>query len=119
MHGINLLPVTPLTELLLSPDYVAAEYPVLARALRRAPPAPAVADGWKGFAVADLAVLDPDAAWAAAAALGSFDDGASRANLLHWIATRPEGAPCPNCTLVPAGGGGLGDGAFEAGPDDA
>ena len=32
-----------------------------------------------------------------------FDDGASRSNLLYWIATRPAASPCANCTLLPPG----------------
>ena len=31
IHGINMMPFTPITEELLQPDYVAAEYPVLVR----------------------------------------------------------------------------------------
>ena len=48
-------------------------------------------------------VLNHVAAWDAAQSLNTFDDGASRSNLLYWIATRPSVAPCPNCTLIPAG----------------
>ena len=50
IHCIHILPVTPATELLLTPSWVKEQYPVLAPALATA------ADGWKGFIYADLAV---------------------------------------------------------------
>ena len=50
IHGIQILPVTPVTELLLAPAWVREQYPVLAPALATA------SDGWKGFIYADLAV---------------------------------------------------------------
>ena len=52
-HGIHILPVTPISELLLSPAWVAEEYPVLAPALATA------VDGWKGYIYADHAVSLP------------------------------------------------------------
>ncbi len=52
IHGIQMLPVTPITELLLTKPWVTEEYPVVAPALAN----PATADGWKGFILADLAV---------------------------------------------------------------
>lgn len=33
-------------------------------------------------------VIDKDAAWNAAQALGSYDDGNSKTNVLYWLATR-------------------------------
>jgi len=50
IHGIQILPVTPVSELLLDPRWVKEQYPVLA------PAAATASDGWKGFIYADHAV---------------------------------------------------------------
>jgi len=83
IHGIQLIPFTPISETLLAKDWVAEEYPVLA-------PAAATAEvGWRGFIAMDHAIVAPEAAWTEIQALASFDDGNSRANALYWAATRP------------------------------
>eukprot|EP00667_Euglena_gracilis_P004593 EG_transcript_4617 len=61
IHCINMLPFTPITEELLSPSYVAEEYPLLRAALAR-PTAP-VAEEWRGFIALAHAVVDPGLAW--------------------------------------------------------
>ena len=88
VHLINVLPITPVTEQLLSREWVREAYPVLLASLPNA--RPAMDDSWLGFAHAELAVLDPPAAWEKMQHLISFDGGASRTNYLYWVATRPR-----------------------------
>jgi len=97
VHGINILPVVAgLTELLLAPNYVCGQVGVLLAQLDRGKPD--VAAPWRALAYADLAVVDRDGAWELAMSdlpEADFDDGATKANLLHWIATRPLSDACP------------------------
>jgi endo-1,3(4)-beta-glucanase len=87
IHGIQFLPFTPITELLLVESWVHEEYPVLAAALTRGNPP--LADPWKGFIVGAQAIIDKQGAWTSAMSLNGWDNGNSKTNLLHWIATRP------------------------------
>ena len=50
IHGIQMLPFTPISETLLSEAWVTEEYPVLA------PAAATAAQGWLGFVYMDHAV---------------------------------------------------------------
>ena len=86
IHGIQMLPFTPMTEELLSPAWVREAYPVLARTM-----APDTSDAWKGFVYAEHAILEKDRAWDELAAIPrqNLDDGESRTNALYWVATRP------------------------------
>jgi endo-1,3(4)-beta-glucanase len=84
IHGIQLLPFTPVSEALLGRAWVAEQYPVLAQAL-----GPNVEQGWKGFVHLEHAILDKDAAWREVNALTGFDDGNTKTNALYWVATRP------------------------------
>jgi len=88
VHAINLIPITPLSEAILTPAWVAEQYPVLEKALPQS--SPRMDDPWMGFAHADLAVLDPEEAWRRTEGLKHFDNGNSRTNMLYWIATRPK-----------------------------
>jgi endo-1,3(4)-beta-glucanase len=88
IHGIQMLPFTPITELLLPASWIAEEYPVLSRALER--PAPVLAEGWRGYIYMAHSVIDPAAAWTEAQALTAYDDGNTATNTLYWIATRPQ-----------------------------
>jgi endo-1,3(4)-beta-glucanase len=87
IHGIQLLPFTPISEVLLPKRRIQEEYPILATSLTRAQPP--LADPWKGFVVMAQAIIDKQAAWTSAASLRSWDNGNSKTNTLHWIATRP------------------------------
>jgi endo-1,3(4)-beta-glucanase len=84
IHGIQMLPFTPITEALLEPAWVTEEYPVLSAALT-----PATTEAWRGFSYLDHAVIDPATAWTEVKTLNSFDDGNSLTNALYWVATRP------------------------------
>ena len=46
-------------------------------------------ESWRGTLLCGLAIIDAKTAWQEAHMLDSFDAGASKANMLHWIATRP------------------------------
>jgi len=83
VHGINIMPVTPVTEALLPASYVAEQYAQLATRHGRMEAA------WAGFAVAAHAIVDPAKALLEVAELNAFDNGNSRTNMLHWVATRP------------------------------
>ena len=103
VHGINLIPVlVGLTDVVMDEAYACDELPVLEAALDRKKPYPPVESSWRGFAYADLALVDPDEAWAKAATLdeAKFDDGATKANLLHWIASRRAAKAGGSCALA-------------------
>ena len=85
IHGIQMLPFTPITEELLDPNWVSEAYPVVAQALN----SPDIGDGWKGFIHSTHAVIDPVSAWDEVLTLGGHDDGNTLTNTLYWIATRP------------------------------
>ncbi len=86
IHGIQMLPFTPISEELLRPDWIVEEYPVLATALDN----PGLGEGWRGFIHMARGVIDREAAWNDAQTLTGYDDGNSRSNTLYWLATRPE-----------------------------
>ena len=83
-HGIQLLPITPITEDLLDPAFVAEDVAYLKTHLE-----PDVDDAWRAFLDAEAAVVDAEGAWAALTAVSAVDAGASRTALLYWAATRP------------------------------
>ncbi len=85
IHGIQLLPFTPISEALLEPGWVTEQYPVVSQDLG----SPLLAEGWKGFIYMEHAVVDAAAAWEEAQTLKAFDDGNTLTNTLYWIATRP------------------------------
>ena len=103
IHGIQMLPFTPITEELLRAEWIEEEYPVVSQVLND----PALSQGWKGFIIMAHAVIDPNAAWNEAQALTGYDDGNTKTNTLYWLATRPGldgsgggggGDPVPGCT---------------------
>ena len=103
VHGINCLPVlTGLTDLLIDGEDACAEAPILTQALARKHKP--VEPSWRGFAVASLAAASPDEAWSEAIELdeAKFDDGASKANLLHWVAASKAMGPAPACGSMEA-----------------
>ena len=102
IHGIQMLPYTPITEELLRAEWVEEEYPVVAQALNN----PSIGEGWKGFIYMAHAVIDPETAWSEAAQLNGYDDGNTKTNTLYWLATRPGAG---------AGGGGGGGGGTVSG----
>ncbi|RLN73215.1 hypothetical protein BBJ28_00015162 [Nothophytophthora sp. Chile5] len=87
IHGINMLPFTPLTPQLLDEAYVAREYALLSQDLTDLSPY----DIWRSIVVLDHAILDAPAAWDELVnTVKGFDTWDSRTNSLYWIATRPS-----------------------------
>ena len=92
VHGIQILPVTDVTEYVLDPYFVAGGQLDVFAASCAATPA-CTADGWAAFAAMERAVIDPAAAWQAIWGLGDgvFADsspagnGNSRLNALYWV----------------------------------
>lgn len=82
IHGIQMLPVTPISEELLDPLWCQEGYPLFSVNLE-------TAGGWADFMHMSRATFDRAGAWQAALDQRVHDGGNSRTNLLHWIATRP------------------------------
>ncbi|CAL9023128.1 unnamed protein product [Prunus brigantina] len=87
--GIQLLPISPVTEILFSDDGFAKEIvgwalPALSRE--------GVEEGWKGFVYALQGIYDKDGALEKIKSLKGFDDGNSLTNLLWWIHSRNSGS---------------------------
>ncbi|GJP32962.1 hypothetical protein CLOM_g17533 [Closterium sp. NIES-68] len=82
--GIQVLPITPFLAHLFPDRSFARQLvewalPVLSGG--------AATDEWRGFSWALQALYDPEGARAKIAALGAFDDGNSKTNMLWWLAT--------------------------------
>ena len=88
IHGIQMLPFTPITELSLDPAFITEEYPVIAAAAASSTYDPT----WDPIIVADLAIIDKNGAWTAAQSLTEFAVGNTLTNTLWWIASRPNQA---------------------------
>jgi endo-1,3(4)-beta-glucanase len=84
IHGINMLPITPVSEFYLTADWVKEEYPVVFASLT-----PDVGDDWRGFIWGTHCTIDAVAAWTQIEGLTSFDAGNTRSNLMYFCATRP------------------------------
>lgn len=87
VHGIQMIPITTITEELFDSTYVSEEYPNII-----APVFDNVEVSWKGFFVSDLAIIDSAEAWVEAQTLASafLDTGLSLSQIYYWIATRPD-----------------------------
>lgn len=95
VHMINLIPVTAVTGELFDRNYVAEEYPNILEPLHE------VEMAWKGFVIADHAIIDAQSAWEDARDLFSpqLDAGLSKSQVLYWIATR-SGFQAKNASSV-------------------
>uniref|UniRef100_A0A7S3XS68 glucan endo-1,3-beta-D-glucosidase n=1 Tax=Heterosigma akashiwo TaxID=2829 RepID=A0A7S3XS68_HETAK len=94
IHCVNMLPFTPITELLMTKSFVTEEYPVLASQLSNFTDGgrhPEKLGPWMSFVYMDLAVTDPVLAYNIIANHTSveFDVGNSLSNTYYWIFTRP------------------------------
>eukprot|EP00640_Fibrocapsa_japonica_P000879 CAMPEP_0113947502 /NCGR_PEP_ID=MMETSP1339-20121228/65171_1 /TAXON_ID=94617 /ORGANISM="Fibrocapsa japonica" /LENGTH=714 /DNA_ID=CAMNT_0000954143 /DNA_START=70 /DNA_END=2214 /DNA_ORIENTATION=- /assembly_acc=CAM_ASM_000762 len=86
VHGINMMPFTPITEVLLPADFVEKEMPVLAPRIE----ADDTQIQWKGLMHLTQAILDPEAAYEGfMGTTKTIDDGLSVSDALYWIYTRP------------------------------
>ena len=97
VHGIQVLPVTDVTEFVLDRTLTASgELEVFSSSCAATPECKS--DGWAAFAAMERALVDPLAAWREVCALGDSvfssaspaGNGNSRLNALYWIATRPD-----------------------------
>lgn len=84
VFGIQMLPYTPATELLLSPEWINDSWGLMQTTINAG-----ASQSWACFLHLAHAVTDKNAAWNAVTALTEWDSGNSRTNSLYWIATRP------------------------------
>lgn len=82
IYGIQMMPITPVSEMLLRPEWLQHAKDVWYPALK------IEVEQWRAFFIMANAVLDTDAAWDDASKLTIFDAGNTKANTLYWIATR-------------------------------
>jgi len=88
IHGIQMLPFTPITEEYLPSSWIKEEYPVISTSLRRS--SPVISDAWKGYVYLAHSIIDRTTAWNEVQTLGYYDDGNTKTNTLYWVATRPS-----------------------------
>lgn len=88
IHGIQYLPVTPISEELLSVEWILKSYPVVSQSIYRE--TPPIGEDWLGYIYMAHAVINPFDAWAQVQTLKSFLGGNTRTNTLYWVATRPK-----------------------------
>lgn len=88
IFGIQVVPITPMTEPLIDPVWAEDVWPVVSPALTRTDPVIGV--GWKLVLAALRGTHDvSDASTLVESPMGEFDNGRSEANLWWWLATRP------------------------------
>ena len=87
VHMINFVPLTAVTSILFDAKYVKEEYNNALSKLYDG-----VEMAWKGYVVADRAIIDPNGAWDDAKKLISYelDAALSLSQLLYFISTRKE-----------------------------
>lgn len=86
IHGIQYLPITPISEELLPARWISKSYPVISTAIKENPD---MGDEWLGYMYMAHAVIDPATAWLEVKTLKSFLGGNTKTNTLYWVATRP------------------------------
>lgn len=87
VHGINMLPFTPITPYLIGESFVATEYPMIAGDIGNLDPY----DIWRSIVVMDHAILDAATAWDELVdTVKAFDTWNSPSNSMYWVATRPS-----------------------------
>lgn len=84
VHMINFLPVTAITRELFDPDYVKLEFDHVLD-----PIYDNVEMAWKGYVIADKAIIDSSSAWDDATKLTSYelDSALSQSQVYYWIST--------------------------------
>jgi endo-1,3(4)-beta-glucanase len=83
VYGIQIIPITPISEELLSSVWVNDAWPKMSSSL--AQPGAIFFD----FLYGAHAVVASSTAWGEMSGLSGFDDGNSRTNALWWVGTRP------------------------------
>jgi len=86
VHGINILPFTPITELLLDENFVEQQYPVLLDQTKNT--AEVSQDSWRSTIYLEHAIIDSLASFKELASVQGLDDGNSWSNSFYWIFTR-------------------------------
>jgi len=84
VYGIQLLPYTPVSEALVSPEWIADAW-----TLQMSTAAAGADQAWAGLLYMAHATIDREAAWSEVTPLTAWDDGNSRTNTLWWVASRP------------------------------
>jgi endo-1,3(4)-beta-glucanase len=89
VHMINFIPVTAAAAALFDEEYVRAEYNNVLSPMHE------IDEAWRGFVIADHAIIDPNAAWDEAQQIFSptLDAGLSKTQLLFFTATRANFDP--------------------------
>lgn len=90
IHGIQMLPFTPISHELLDRDWIKKAHPIMERSL--APGEGSAGGGWRTFIYMAQAVLDTKRAYESLLKddLGKvMDDGNTWSNTLYWLATQP------------------------------
>jgi len=90
VHGIQMIPFTPITDALLPRSFVIKEFGQVAQAFIRKKPA--IMTSWAGYVHMAQAIIDPRGSWDALMPMNAsgFDDGNSMTAALYWAATRPD-----------------------------
>ncbi|CAF0928792.1 unnamed protein product [Adineta ricciae] len=84
IHGIQMLPSTPITEEVRLPKFVQEEWDTIISKV-----VPSVTGGWKSILYANYAILNRGEAFSQLLTV-PLDDGLTRAWALYWAATRPN-----------------------------
>mmetsp|Transcript_68116 Transcript_68116/g.120517 ORF Transcript_68116/g.120517 Transcript_68116/m.120517 type:complete len:208 (+) Transcript_68116:215-838(+) len=82
IYGIQIMPVTPASELLLRSDWLKQSKSIWSSGLTTD------SEQWRAFFIMANAILDPGSAWDDATKLQVFDAGNTQTNTLYWVATR-------------------------------
>jgi endo-1,3(4)-beta-glucanase len=88
IHGIQMLPYTPISEDLLRSSWIRESYSVFSSAYTRS--SPAASSAWLGLLYQAQATFDKAGAAAKIATLTGVDDGNTMTNTLYWLYTRPD-----------------------------
>nr|CCA18874.1 hypothetical protein sce7103 [Albugo laibachii Nc14] len=87
VHGINMIPFTPITSELFSQAYVSHEFTQIQSEYNSLPNS----DIWKSALCMNHAIIHAEAAWKEfKSSVAAFDTWNSATNTLFWIATRPS-----------------------------
>lgn len=87
IHGIQMLPITPISEDLLPASWIQESYQVFKSTYDTA------SQGWLGILFSAQAQFDLSGASPRILSLTAYDDGNTRTNTLYWLYTRPNGQP--------------------------
>eukprot|EP00823_Brevimastigomonas_motovehiculus_P004727 TRINITY_DN3223_c0_g1_i2.p1 TRINITY_DN3223_c0_g1~~TRINITY_DN3223_c0_g1_i2.p1 ORF type:complete len:779 (+),score=161.74 TRINITY_DN3223_c0_g1_i2:39-2375(+) len=95
VHGIQMIPFLPVTELVRYDFFVEQEWELLWHV------APLLKDGWRSVLYCNYAIIEKSPAWDAMLTAPLWD-GMSRTWALYWVATRPHpGSVAPPGVVFP------------------